>query len=510
MRTPLNAIIGMAKIGIDSNDNDKMYYCLGKINASSRHLLALINDILDMSKIESGKIEINVEKFKLNNKIEEIINVVSVKSEEKDIDFMVDIDSSIPDELIGDSLRLSQVITNLLSNAVKFTPEKGAIHLDIKLDTRINEHESIIYVEVSDTGIGIQSDRMEKLFHAFEQVDGSIARRFGGTGLGLAISKKIVEMMGGQIGVSSEFEKGSRFFFTIPVKHEHPIDQHPLPDPLIYKDIRVLVVDDSSEVRDYFSRFMGKLGVSCDLFDNGSAAVESIKKSTLQDKCNIVFVDHLVNKLGGIEIIREIKNISESVIGVVMVPILKWSLMEKESAQSGVDKFIQKPLISASIVKLINNIINIDEHYKNIEHDNQGSLKDIFKYNHVLLVEDIELNREIVQALLEETGVAMDFAEDGRKALHVFMEHPAKYDLILMDMQMPVMDGLEATREIRSLNLPRAKTIPIVAMTANAFKEDVDACLKSGMNDHIGKPIDFALLIEKMTKYLALTHPGEE
>ncbi len=503
MRTPLNAIIGMARIGIDSKDSNKMQYCLGRINSSSKHLLALINDILDMSKIESGKIEINSDKFRLNDKIEEIINVISIKAEEKNIDFVVDIDPAIPNDLVGDELRLSQVITNLLSNAVKFTPEKGAIHLDIKLKSRINAQESIIYVEVADTGIGIHPDHIKKLFHAFEQVDGSIGRRFGGTGLGLAISKKIVEMMGGRIGVHSGLGKGSRFFFTMPLQHPSQPSWHPYHSPLVCTDIRVVVVDDSQEIRDYFDRLMTRLGARCDLFANGSAALDSIRNAASSAPYHVIFANYLVQNLDGMKMIHEMKKISPSSLSVIMVPVSRWNTIENESTQSGVDKFIQKPLVSSAIIEIMDSMVHSDEKHEHVEQDEQRSLQGIFKRNSVLLVEDMELNREIVQALLEETEIAMDFAKNGEEGVHVFMTRPDRYDLILMDMQMPVMDGLEATRKIRALDVPRAKTIPIVAMTANAFKEDVDACLESGMNDHIGKPIDFDLLIEKLTKHLA-------
>jgi signal transduction histidine kinase/DNA-binding response OmpR family regulator len=503
MRTPLNAIIGMAKIGIDSKDGSKMQYCLGRINSSSKHLLALINDILDMSKIESGKIEINSDKFRLNDKIEEIINVISIKAEEKNIDFVVDIDPAIPNDLVGDELRLSQVITNLLSNAVKFTQERGSIHLNIKLNSRVNEQESVIYVEVSDTGIGIHPDHIRKLFHAFEQVDGSIGRRFGGTGLGLAISKKIVEMMGGRIGVHSGLGKGSRFFFTIPLKHSSQPSWHPYHAPLVCKDIRVLVVDESQEIRAYFDRLMTRLRAQYDLFASGSSALDSMRNAVSSEPYHVVFANYLVQNLDGMKILHEMKKISPDSFGVIMVPVSKWDIIESESTQSKVDKFIQKPLVSSAIIEIMGSMVHSGEHHEHVAPDEQRSLQGIFKSNRVLLVEDMELNREIVQALLEETGVAMDFAHNGQEGLHKFMTHPDQYDLILMDMQMPVMDGLEATRKIRALDVPEARAIPIVAMTANAFKEDVDACLASGMNDHIGKPIDFDLLIEKLTKHLA-------
>ncbi|MCL1829940.1 MAG: bacteriohemerythrin [Oscillospiraceae bacterium] len=360
IRTPMNAIIGMTSIGINTNELTRMKDCFGKIDGASKHLLTLINDILDMSKIESGKFELSESEFDFEKLISQIINVNRFRIDEKRQILTVNIEQSIPRALFGDDQRISQVITNLISNAVKFTAEGGSVGLDAKL---LDETDSVctLQISVTDTGIGISEEQQSKLFTSFQQAENSTSRKYGGTGLGLAISKSIIEMMGGAIHIESELGKGSAFIFTIKVK-----------------------------------RGLGTL-------EEEITTVESM---------------------------------------------------------------------------------------------------DSFEGHCILLVEDIEINREIVLALLEPTKLQIDCAENGLVALEMFNTSPDKYELIFMDMQMPEMDGLEATRQIRKLNHPNAKRIPIIAMTANAFREDVVNCLNAGMNGHLGKPLDFDEVLNKLRNYL--------
>ncbi len=366
IRTPMNAIIGMTNIAQSAHDPEKISHSLEKIDGASKHLLGLINDILDMSKIEADKLEIFPEPFFLRKTIDSVCDVIRVRAEEKRIDFAVQVESVVPIMAVGDALRLSQVLTNLLSNAVKFTPEEGRVSLHISLGLPEHPEELRLYAQVEDSGIGMTEEQKNRLFTPFEQAEGTIARRFGGTGLGLAISKKMVELMGGEIIVTSEVGKGSCFSFTASLMpHE----------------------------------------------------------------------------------------MTEDFLGEAIGP-------QEEEAQA----------------------------YS-------------FPAARLLLVDDIEINREIALAFLEETGLTIDCAENGQEALNRFQEAGGDYDFILMDVQMPLMDGLEATRRIRALDLDNAKTVPIIAMTANAFQEDVEMCKAAGMNDHIGKPIDPDGLIERLAHY---------
>ena len=364
IRTPMNAIVGMTTIAKNSESIDKKNDCLEKITVASKHLLGVINDILDMSKIEAQKFELADEEFNFEKMINNICTMIANRMEEKCQAFKLECDPDIPHNLIGDELRFSQVITNILSNAVKFTPEHGTISLKIRMGASENDDVEII-TDVIDTGIGISADQQTSLFNAFEQADVGISRKFGGTGLGLAISKNIITLMGGDISLESEEGKGSCFSFNV---------------------------------------------------------------------------------------------------------------------------FLRKGLGKDSIGET-----------KNDENLNAYN----FTGKHILLVEDVEINREILIALLEDTNVEIDCAENGQSGVDMFLVEKEKYDLIFMDVHMPIMDGYTATEKIRSIDARKAQEIPIIAMTANAFKEDIDKCRSVGMNDHVAKPIDIKLLLEKMHKYLA-------
>ena len=476
MRTPLNAIIGMTAIAKAAPDLDKKEYCLEKIDDASSHLLGVINDILDMSKIEASKFELSFTEFNFEKMILRVINVVNFRVDEKNQNLIIHVDPDVPAFIISDEQRLTQIITNLLSNAVKFTPEQGTISVSISKQSD-NGEECVLKVEVSDTGIGIAKEQLDKVFRSFEQADGGIARKFGGTGLGLAISKSIVELMGGRIWVESELDKGSRFLFTIRVKKGEQ-DRRALGLSAVnWQNMRVLVVDDAFDVREYFLTFAQSVGFDCAVAASGEEACELIERNK-DDPFNIVFVDWKMPGMNGIELTRRIKEDFGANVVVIMISATQWSDISDEARAAGVDRFLAKPLFSSLIVDCINECLGGGQAEPSPTQHAAQELADeenLFAGRRVLLAEDVDINREIVVSLLQHTGVVIDSAENGREVVEMFKADPGLYDMIFMDIHMPEVDGYEATRLIRGLDIPQAKTVPIVAMTANVFREELNA-----------------------------------
>ena len=497
IRTPMNAIIGMISIGQDALTIEKKDYALSKIEAASAHLLGVINDILDMSKIEANKLELSSSVFNFEKMLQKAVNVINFRVDEKKQNFRVTIDEAIPRTLIGDDQRLAQVLANLLSNAVKFTPEGGSIHLNTTL---LSEEKGIftISISIADTGIGITEEQISRLFDPFEQAESGTARKFGGTGLGLAISKRIVKMMGGELQVESEPGKGSTFTFTIQARSAgverqtiHMSDSH-------WRKLRLLVVDNEPETLEYFSELAARLNVSCDTASSGDEALSLIARN---GKYDVYFVDWKMPEMSGAELAKRIKENGAEKSVVTIISGSEWSAIEDEARASGVDKFLPKPLFASAIVDCINECLGIKTSAVSECGRLDGDIDDFGKY-HVILAEDVEVNREIVLALLEPTRLNIDCAENGAEAVRMFADSPDLYDMIFMDVQMPEMDGYEATRTIRAMDIASAGRIPIVAMTANVFREDIEKCLEAGMNDHIGKPLNFEEVILKLREYL--------
>ncbi|MDR2196788.1 MAG: response regulator [Coriobacteriales bacterium] len=500
MRTPMNAIIGMTAIGKSASDLERKDYCFDKIDNASNHLLGVINDILDISKIEANKFTLSPAEFDFERMLQRVVNFMTFRVEEKDQTFHVHFDHDIPRMLIADDQRLSQVITNLLTNAVKFTPEGGSVTLDTRL-VDSDADSVVIRVSVTDTGIGIAPDHIERVFAEFEQAESSTSRRFGGTGLGLAISKRIVEMMNGDISVTSELGVGSTFTFTFRAERGSERHQQLLALDVNWSTVRMLAVDDSEDIREFFEEISKRLGVSCDTAASGDEALEMITKNGDYD---IYFVDWKMPGMDGIELSQRIKNKEDDHSVVIMISATEWSFIEEGARAAGVNRYLPKPLFPSTIADCINQIIGTDALLNGAAGD-LDEVKDeegAFEGFRILLVEDIEVNREIVIALLEPTRIAIETAENGLEALETFEADQEGFDLIFMDVQMPLMDGLEATRKIRALDTPAARKVPIIAMTANAFREDVETCLSSGMNGHIGKPIDFSEVLATLSRYL--------
>jgi signal transduction histidine kinase/DNA-binding response OmpR family regulator len=500
IRTPMNAIIGMTTIGKSAFEPVRKDYCFTKIEDAANHLLGVINDILDMSKIEANKFELAPTEFELEKMLQRVVNVINFRVDEKRQKLSVHIDRSIPRSLIGDDQRLAQVITNLLGNAVKFTPERGNISLAVRLAQTVN-NLCTLQVSVSDTGIGINPEQQAKLFRSFEQAESDTTRKYGGTGLGLAISKSIVEMMGGHIGIRSEPGKGSTFVFTIQAMRGTEEKSGLLSADINLKNVRIIAVDDDPDVLAYFTEITHGFGVMCDVATSGKEALELADR---KGGYHIYFIDWRMPAMDGIQLAREIKSRATEQSIVIMISALEWSAVANEAKAAGVDKFLSKPLFPSSIAEVINECLGVDK--QQAERSKAADIAGIFAGRRILLVEDVEINREIVMTLLEPTGPEIDCAVNGAEAVRVFARAPLKYDIIFMDIQMPEMDGYEATRRIRALEAENGagRRTPIVAMTANVFKEDIERCLDAGMDSHVGKPLDFEEVLDRLRLFCRL------
>ncbi|GHU64520.1 hypothetical protein AGMMS49983_10400 [Clostridia bacterium] len=498
IRTPMNAIIGMTMLAESSNDMERVSYCLGKIENSSAHLLGVINNILDMSKIEANKLELSPAEFDFEQMLQTVVNVIRYKAEEKQQNLAVFIGKEIPHTLIGDDQRLAQVITNLFSNAVKFTPEKGDLRLHASL---IREKDGIctIRIAVTDTGIGITEEQKSRLFHSFEQADNNTSRQFGGTGLGLAISKRIVEMMGGEIWIESEYGKGSAFVFTVQMARGGADHKSHLRADVDQADSRILVVEGASDLREYIAEIIQGFGIACDTAANEEETAALIAKNGPYSLC---FMDWTLSGLSGAVLARKLREAEDgmAIVALISISISEWDMIEREAKSAGVSGYISKPPFPSSLADSINEYLGANSPGE--EEETLGKVDD-FSGHHILLAEDIDVNREILMALLEPTALEIDCAENGRDAVAKYSASPERYELIFMDVQMPEMDGYQATRCIRELEKETGGHIPIVAMTANVFKEDIDKCFAVGMEGHIAKPIDLSDVLAKLREYLS-------
>ena len=495
IRTPMNAIIGMSTIGKEAGDISRKDYCFEKIETASQHLLGVINDILDISKIEANRFAFSSVSFDFEKMIQRAVNVIKFRVDERRQHFRVNIDKDMPRAFIGDDQRFAQVITNLLSNAVKFTPEEGSITLEARL---ISEENGMckLQISVADTGIGISDDQKLRIFDLFEQAESDTTRKFGGTGLGLPISKSIIEMMGGAIWAESELGRGSTFIFTVTLEKGES-EQSRLPDGSVNRgNIRIFSIDNEPEIREFFMNAAATLGIHCDVAASGEEAAGMLERD---DNYGIFFIDWKLPGMNGVEFARRIREKDEKKFIVIISSSADWNLIAAEARAAGIDKFLQKPLFRSDIIDIIQAYIGADSPEAR---GGQHERPDDFTGHTILLAEDVEINREIVLTMLEPTNIAVDCAENGSQAVNMLETAPDRYDMIFMDIQMPEMDGYEATRRIRSLNVPGAKTIPIIAMTANVFHEDVEKCLEAGMNGHIGKPIDFDDVIRQLRSFL--------
>ena len=506
MRTPMNAIIGMTYIAGSTDEKDKIRYCLDKIDTASKQLLTVIEDMLDMSRIETHQLKIFNKEFNLESILKNIASSTQYEAEKKKQNFFINLDNNIPASVISDSLRLSQVLTKLLTNAVKFTEENGTVTLNIE---NIGEENNIVNLqfEIIDNGIGISPEQLPCLFTFFEQGDGGIDRKYGGTGLGLVISKYIIELMGGQIRVDSELGQGTKFTFNIKVeKGANNVDLKL--DPAINKGAtRILAVDDAREIRDYFIDLMTSLGLPCDVAESGEQAMEMILSSKDENPYSICFIDWLMPGMNGIELAEKISGVSPESAIIIMISAASWNDIEEGASSAGIKHYIPKPLLPSTLVAYINKTLAGD-HYALPDVAAKEDVNNTFHFQNrtVLLAEDKYVDRDIFLTILEPTGLSIDFAGNGRETVSMFQDKPERYDLILISIEMPGINGYEATRQIRALEHPAAAAIPIIALTPNMFWEDADKYFDVGVNDHISKPVDPRNLLLLFEKYLTKTN----
>ena len=495
IRTPMNAVIGMTTIAAASLDNrDKLTDCLGKIGLSSRYLLSLINDILDMSRIESGKVSIINEEFDFRSFVEGISSLIYPQAKNKNIVFDLNIEGVVDERYRGDPLRLNQVLINILSNALKFTPEWRSVHLSIRETRRVRDRAYLQFI-VRDTGIGMEKGLLERIFEPFEQGGASISHSYGGSGLGLAISSNLISLMNGHISVSSTPGVGSEFVVELPLLTVP--DNTPKQDVSL-EDIRVLVVDDDLVTCEHTTLILNRIGVDAEYVTSGKAAVTRVKSALQRHTCyNIALVDWKMPDMDGVETARSIRRIVGPDTLVIIMSAYDWTEIEARAREAGVDFFISKPIFQSVVQDVL-----LKATRRRQSADTLPVQKEDFAGRRILLVEDNEINMEIARTLLEFRNASVDGACNGQQAVEMFRSSPQNhYDAVLMDVRMPVMDGIAATQAIRGLDRADATTVPILAMTANAFAEDIERSRKAGMNEHLAKPIEPETLYARLASY---------
>ncbi|MBQ7563128.1 MAG: response regulator [Lachnospiraceae bacterium] len=485
IRTPMNAIIGLDTIALqDPELPESTKEHLEKIGSSARHLLGLINDILDMSRIESGRMTIRKEEFDFQDMLDQINTMIGGQCRDKGLIYENRIIGKTDDYYIGDDMKLKQVIINILGNAVKFTPEGGKVSFLVE-QTAVFEGKASLRFIMRDTGIGMDKEYLPKIFDAFSQEDSRKANKYGSTGLGMAITKNIVEMMNGNINVESE--KGVGSTFTVNVTLKTSTEKHAEEEEIQAGGLRVLVVDDDPIDCEHAKIALGEIGITPDICMSGKEAVEHIEvRIGRHEPYDLILVDWKMPEQDGVMVTKEIRKISGSESAVIVLTSHSWDDIEQEATEAGVDHFMAKPLFSGNVLSAYKQARN--------KKDNAAEKKKKaveLAGCRVLLAEDMAINAEIMKMLLSTRQIEADHAENGQIAIDMFRESKEGfYDAILMDVRMPVLDGLGATKAIRALEREDARTVPIIAMTANAFDEDVQRSLQAGMNAHLSKPVE--------------------
>ena len=492
IRTPMNAIIGLNNIALNEPDvSEKMRGYLTKTGESAQHLLGIINDILDMSRIESGRMVIKNEEFSFAKNLEQVNTIISGQCAEKGLTYDCRMIGKIDDYYIGDGMKLRQVMINILGNAVKFTPEGGTVTFLIEEGPRYNGNATL-KMTFKDTGIGMSKEFLPHLFDAFAQEDSSSTNRYGSTGLGMPITKSIVELMNGHIDVESEKGKGTTFTVTLTLTEADRKDGLPEGE-LNPKEMSVLVIDDDPIALEHAQIVLGQIGIHCETAQSGEEAIERVKiRHGRRADYDLLLVDWKMPEMDGVETTRRIRAIVGNEMPIIILTSYNWDEVAEEARNAGVDTFVAKPLFAGNVM---------DEFREAFKRKNADAVREIadLKGRHILLAEDVAVNAEIMVMVLNMREIEVDIAENGRIAVEMYESHPeGYYDAILMDMRMPEMDGLEATRKIRHTGRRDAMTIPIIALTANAFDEDVQRSLQAGLNAHLSKPVEPEALFETL------------
>ncbi len=499
IRTPMNAIMGMTAVAaMHLDDQERLSDCLEKITISSRHLLALINDVLDMSKIESGKVTLSEEPFSMADMVDSVVTIIRPQVNSKHQQLKVHISDIKHEDVIGDILRIRQVFVNILGNAVKFTPEEGTITFSIR-ECESHVHGMSCYEFVcEDTGIGMEKEFIKTIFSPFSRAQDSVSRNIEGTGLGMSITRNIVCMMEGDIQVESEVGKGSKFTVQIHLQRQK-MEMEDLED---LAELRVLVADDDQNACVSTCDILESIGMNSEWVLSGEEAIQrTVEAHKAQDDFAVVILDWKMPGKDGIETVREIRKEVGDEIPIVILSAYDWTDIEIQAREAGVQAFIEKPLFRSRLVYALKSVLVQEEKENGLEKEELE--QNDYSGKRILLVEDNEINREIANELLSALHIYVEQAENGKAALEMVEQSPPQhYDLIFMDIQMPVMDGYEATQCIRRLKREDASRIPIIAMTANAFADDIRKALEAGMNDHVAKPVEVSKILEMLDKWL--------
>ena len=506
IRTPMNAIVGLSHLVLRTELNRNQRDFLGKIQDSGQHLLGIINDILDVSKMEAGKLTLEQRDFSLGKVLDNLTNLMGDRAVAKGLELIFDIAPQVPDSLRGDSLRLGQILINYANNAIKFTPH-GEICISVALLEQPGQppHQVTLRFAVRDTGIGLDAQQMGKLFQSFQQADSSTTRKYGGTGLGLAISKSLAELMQGSVGVESMPGQGSTFWFTAQLERGSQPARLLLPDPDL-RGRRVLVVDDNETARLVMGDLLQRMQFSVDLLDAGAPAVEAVQRADKKGRpFEILFLDWRMQDLDGVELARRVQALNlNHPPGVVMVTAFGREELARKAVDAGIDDILVKPVTASQLFDTAMHVLGAEVTPRPNKAQAASALEQQLSTlagARVLLVEDNELNQLVATELLTTAGLEVEVASDGRLAVQRVLDAPQRWDLVLMDMQMPVLDGVSATREIRQA-LPGQLPV-IVAMTANAMPQHIEACLDAGMQDFVSKPIDPELLWTTLIRWIA-------
>ena len=496
IRTPMNAIVGMTAIAAAHIDDRKQVEnCLRKITLSSKHLLGLINDVLDMSKIESGKLTLTTEQISLKEVVEGIVNIMQPQVKTKKQTFDIHVENILTENVWCDGVRLNQVLLNLLSNATKYTPEGGSIHLSLfEENSPKGERYVRIYIKVKDNGIGMSPDFLKRIYESYSRADGARIHKTEGAGLGMAITKYIVDAMEGTIDIQSEPDKGTEFLLTFDFEKAAAMNMD-----MVLPSWNMLVVDDDELLCRTAMDALKSIGIKAEWTLSGEKAIELVNEHhKRREDYQIILLDWKLPGMNGIQVAKEIRHNLGDEVPILLISAYDWSEFEAEAREAGISGFISKPLFKSTLYYAL-------RQYMGTETENGQTLNPNIDLSgrRILIAEDNELNWEVANELLSDLGVELDWAEDGQICLDKFQKSPeGYYDAVLMDIRMPHMTGYEATKMIRGLNHPDALSIPIIAMSADAFSDDIQHCLECGMNAHIAKPIDIMEVSRLLKRFL--------